>query len=175
MSVQTAADKSNATDSGLGLRDRVACLRDDFLSATPHVCGERSHLITEYWKRSDGEPITIRRAKAFDHILGNKEIAIYEDELIVGNQTKYRRGGLLYPEFATDWIEQELKILSSRETSKFEITDEDLITHLKITGGISPLVDKMVINRVIRNYFEDKQEEISDDELQQALTMRNIR
>ncbi|MBW2552612.1 MAG: hypothetical protein JRE20_00580 [Deltaproteobacteria bacterium] len=125
MSVQTAAVKSNATDKRVRISDRVTCLRDDFLSVTPFVCGERSHLITEYWKRSDGEPIAIRRAKAFAHLLINKEIAIYEDELIVGNQTKYRRGGLLYPEFATDWIEQELRILHSRETSKFEISSED--------------------------------------------------
>ncbi len=125
MFVQTAAVKSNATDKRVRISDRVTCLRDDFLSVTPFVCGERSHLITEYWKRSDGEPIAIRRAKAFAHLLINKEIAIYEDELIVGNQTKYRRGGLLYPEFATDWIEQELRILHSRETSKFEISSED--------------------------------------------------
>ena len=125
MSLQTAAVKSNATDKRESISDRVTCLRDDFLSATPFVCGERSHLLTDYWKRSDGEPIAIRRAKAFDHLLINKEIAIYEDELIVGNQTKYRRGGLLYPEFATDWIEQELSILHSRETSKFEISSED--------------------------------------------------
>lgn len=125
MSVQSAAFTSKVTDTSLRISDRVTCLREDFLSVTPFVCGERSHIITEYWKRSDGEPIAIRRAKAFDQLLNHKQISIYDGELVVGNQTKFRRGGLLYPEFDTNWIEQELKILSSRETSKFEITDED--------------------------------------------------
>ncbi|MCK5009063.1 MAG: hypothetical protein KAS98_01165, partial [Deltaproteobacteria bacterium] len=117
--------ENGGTDLRFRISDRVTALREDFLSATPHVCGERSHLFTEYWKQSEGEPIALRRARAFDNLLLNKEITIYDSELIVGSQTKYRRGGSLYPEFATGWIEQELKMLSSRETSKFEITAED--------------------------------------------------
>jgi len=117
--------ENGGTDLRFRISDRVTALREGFLSATPHVCGERSHLFTEYWKQSEGEPIALRRARAFDNLLLNKEITIYDSELIVGSQTKHRRGGSLYPEFATDWIEQELKMLSSRETSKFEITAED--------------------------------------------------
>ena len=117
--------ENNAEHTRVRISSRVSRLREDFLCTVPQVCGERSHLFTEYWKRSEGEPIAIRRARAFAHVLAHKTLSLYEGELIVGSQTKYRRGGSLYPEFCTDWIEEELQFLSSRETSKFEITPED--------------------------------------------------
>ena len=126
MAVQSAY--SVATDSSTTnarISNRVSKLREAFLSTPSYVCGERSHLFTEYWRHSEAEPIAIRRAKAFDYVLRNKKIALYDGELIVGTQTKYRRGGSLYPEFCTDWIEEELELLSTRETSRFEISDED--------------------------------------------------
>lgn len=128
MAVQSTfsvAAESIAYDEKIRINGRVTELRKDFLATTPYVCGDRSHLFTEYWKHSEGEPIALRRAKAFDYVLSKKRIVLYDGELIVGNQTKYRRGGSLYPEFATDWIEKELETLSTRETSKFEITHED--------------------------------------------------
>jgi formate C-acetyltransferase len=116
---------NGAESARVRISNRVTKLREDFLSAMPSVCGERSHLYTEYWKRSEGEPIAIRRAKAFEYILKNKKLFLHDGEMIVGSQTKYRRGGSLYPEFCTDWIEEELEMLSSRETSKFELARED--------------------------------------------------
>lgn len=124
-STHSVAAESSATNTRVRIGNRVSTLRDAFLSTIPYVCGERSHLFTEYWKHSEGEPIALRRAKAFDHVLREKKIAVYDGELIIGSQTKYRRGGALYPEFCTDWIEEELELLSSRETSKFEISAED--------------------------------------------------
>ena len=116
---------NSIADKRVRINDRVTRLRRDFLATTPYVCGERSYLFTEYWKQSGGEPIALRRARAFDYLLRKKKINLYEGELIVGNQTRFRRGGSLYPEFATDWIEEELELLSTREASKFEITRED--------------------------------------------------
>ncbi len=116
---------NGATKPGERINARITKLREDFLATIPHVCGERSHLFTEYWKRSEGESITIRRAKAFDYVLRKKGISIYDAELIVGSQTKYRRGGSLYPEFCTEWIEEELGQLASRETSRFSISAHD--------------------------------------------------
>ncbi len=116
---------NSIADKRVRISDRVTKLRESIISTTPYVCGERSHLFTEYWKQSEGEPIALRRARAFDYLLRKKKINLYEGELVVGNQTKFRRGGSLYPEFATDWIEEELELLSARETSKFEIARED--------------------------------------------------
>ncbi len=66
---------------------RVLKLRDQSLSATPHISPERAKLITEFYRNSPqfvSEPV--RRALAFKYLLENKEIYIGEDELIVGEK-----------------------------------------------------------------------------------------
>jgi len=49
---------------------------------------ERSHLLTESYKMTEGEPWVIRRAKALEHILLNMTVYIQNWELIVGNATE---------------------------------------------------------------------------------------
>ena len=46
---------------------------------------ERSRLLTESYKMTEGEPMVIRRAKALEHILLNKTVYIEDQQLIVGN------------------------------------------------------------------------------------------
>ncbi|MBW1819106.1 MAG: pyruvate formate lyase family protein, partial [Deltaproteobacteria bacterium] len=46
---------------------------------------ERSRLLTESYKMTEGEPMVLRRAKALAHILRNMPVYIEEDQLIVGN------------------------------------------------------------------------------------------
>jgi len=49
---------------------------------------ERSRLITESYKMTEGQPWVLRRAKALEHILLNMTIYIRDWELIVGNGTE---------------------------------------------------------------------------------------
>ncbi|MFC1982229.1 glycyl radical protein [Chloroflexota bacterium] len=74
------------------LTDRVRKRKQEYLDARVHIASERSRLVTESWKETEGQPIVIRRAKAFKHLLEGNSIAIREDELIVGCQTKYVHG-----------------------------------------------------------------------------------
>ena len=46
---------------------------------------ERARLLTESYKQTENEPMTVRRAKALAHILDNMTIYIRSDEMIVGN------------------------------------------------------------------------------------------
>jgi len=57
---------------------------------------ERSRYITESYKMTDGEPMTIRRAKFLDHYLSNLSLYIQPWERIVGNYAKDREG-LYFP------------------------------------------------------------------------------
>jgi formate C-acetyltransferase len=57
---------------------------------------ERSRYITESYKVTDGEPMTIRRAKFLDHYLSNLSLYIQPWERIVGNYAKDREG-LYFP------------------------------------------------------------------------------
>ena len=74
------------------LTDRVKRLKKRCDEAISHVCSERSRLITESWKETEGEPLDIRRAKLFRRVLQGISIVIRDDELLVGSQTKYVRG-----------------------------------------------------------------------------------
>ena len=47
----------------VALTERVKRRKDEFLAAIPHVTSERSRLFTQSWKETEGEPITIRRAR----------------------------------------------------------------------------------------------------------------
>lgn len=53
---------------------------------------QRSRLLTESYKQTDGEPMVMRRAKAFRHILANMDIYIQDWERIVGNHASTPQG-----------------------------------------------------------------------------------
>jgi formate C-acetyltransferase len=65
---------------------------------------ERARLITESYKQTENEPMTLRRAKALAHILDNMTIYIRPDEMIVGNYARDKDSVPFYPEFAWKWI-----------------------------------------------------------------------
>jgi len=47
---------------------------------------------TKSWKETEGEPLTLRWAKAFARIMEEAPIVIFDEELIVGSHTQYLRG-----------------------------------------------------------------------------------
>ena len=53
---------------------------------------ERSILLTESYKATEGQPMVLRRAKALDHILGNMTLYIQDWEKIVGNNVATPQG-----------------------------------------------------------------------------------
>jgi formate C-acetyltransferase len=52
------------------------------------------------------------------------EIAIYQDELIVGNRSALPRMGVLSPEMAVNWIERELDQFSTRPQDRFWVSED---------------------------------------------------
>jgi pyruvate formate-lyase/glycerol dehydratase family glycyl radical enzyme len=76
----------------IALTDRVAVRRQARFDATPHVCAERSRLVTESWKETEGQPLDLRRAKLFQKVMEGITVSIWDGELIVGSQSKYLRG-----------------------------------------------------------------------------------
>jgi formate C-acetyltransferase len=117
----------------IALTPRVQRRKEEYLAAKARISPERSHLLTEYWKASEGEPIALRRAKALRHIMEGISIAIREGELIVGSQTQYVRGSFLYPEFSSHWIIQDLEKaqVSGGDRVEWAISEEDRQTVLE--------------------------------------------
>ncbi|MFZ5563224.1 MAG: pyruvate formate lyase family protein [Thermodesulfobacteriota bacterium] len=82
------------------MTDRINRLKKAVQEAVPGVCPERALLWTQYFKNSANrkKPAAIRIAEAVSHVLENKSIRIYPDEILAGNYTSRRVGGIIYPE-----------------------------------------------------------------------------
>jgi pyruvate formate-lyase/glycerol dehydratase family glycyl radical enzyme len=74
------------------------------------LCTERARLITQSWEQTKDEPMILRLAKAFAHVVKNMTIFIEDGELIVGNGAS-RPIGLEIEPFMGPFSEEGLKIL----------------------------------------------------------------
>ncbi|MCK5589980.1 MAG: hypothetical protein KAI09_03275, partial [Dehalococcoidales bacterium] len=101
-------------------------LKTRLLSLSREVCIERALLITESYKETEGEPVSIRRAKALRKILSNLSVNIWSGELIVGNITSRELGAGIYPETIGGWIDGELDQLKERVPNPFLVKPEDV-------------------------------------------------
>ena len=88
---------------------RTTTLRDELLGITPSICSERARLFTASMKTSEGQPIVLRRAKAFSEVLGAMSLYIRDGELIVGNQAQRPRAAPVFPEYSVEWILKEFE------------------------------------------------------------------
>lgn len=103
---------------------RIQRLVDALYKNMPVIEGARARLLTESYKATEGEPLTLRRAKAFDHILRNLPIVIRDEELVVGSTTIAPRGCQTYPEFSYEWLEAEFDTVATRTADPFTISEE---------------------------------------------------
>lgn len=85
---------------------------------------ERAIIYKASMMESEGQPIVIRRARAFAAIVDRMEIAIHPGELIVGGRTVEPRSGVASPGLGADWLMDELDTLATRSQDAFEVTEE---------------------------------------------------
>ena len=104
--------------------DRISRLVENLYKKMPEIESARAILITESYKATENEPMVIRRAKAFEHILKNIPIIIRDEELIVGSTTIAPRGCQTYPEFSFEWLEPEFDTVATRSADPFYISEQ---------------------------------------------------
>ncbi len=104
--------------------ERITKLVEHLYAKLPEIESARAILLTESFKQTENEPMIIRKAKAFAHILEQIPIIIREGELIVGSSTIAPRGCQTYPEFSYDWMEKEFDTVETREADPFYIADQ---------------------------------------------------
>lgn len=104
--------------------DRIKRLVDHLYAKMPEIEAARAELITESYKMTDGQPVIMRKARAFEHILRYLPIIIRPEELIVGSTTIAPRGCQTYPEFSYDWLEAEFDTVEHRSADPFYISEE---------------------------------------------------
>jgi formate C-acetyltransferase len=107
------------------MNSRIEKLKSHLFEEKREISLERALLYTESYKKTEGESVLIRRAKATAHILENVEISIRKDELIVGNRTVKPRSGIVSPEMDPYWIYEELDTIQSRPQDQFYISKDD--------------------------------------------------
>src|SRR3990172_629634 len=114
---------------------RLERLRKTMLEADRAVCVERARYYTEYYaevlleeEKAEGRkiPPVLRQARAFRHIMMNRSVKIFPDELIVGSTTSKLLGGLIFPEFLHLAVWPELNTISKRKDNPFIIEQREI-------------------------------------------------
>ena len=109
---------------------RIQRLRQQVIKATPHLCLERAKIVTEFYRNHEYLPLIEKKAEAFKNILSNISIFILPDELIVGHQASRHRSAPIFPEFAVQWIKNEIDLFETRVQDSFKVTAEDKLCFL---------------------------------------------
>ena len=68
--------------------------------------------------------MVLRRALCLENILKNMSIFIEPETLIAGNQASSNRSAPIFPEYAMDWVIDELDEFEKRDGDVFYITEE---------------------------------------------------
>ena len=104
--------------------ERIGRLVENLYKKMPEIEADRAVLLTQSYRQTEGEPIILRRAKAFAHILENIPITIRDEELIVGSATQAPRGCQTFPEYSFEWLEAEFDTVETRAADPFYISEQ---------------------------------------------------
>ncbi len=117
-------EPSGTAAKSIEMPERFSRIREALLSGPVWLCPERAFLITEYFKKFDDpkESMVIRKARALRHLLMNKSVRIWPDEMIVGNMGTKRRSAVIQPELAGVFMCEELLWIDRRKTTPHPIS-----------------------------------------------------
>lgn len=87
---------------------RVNRLRETFLDRPYDIDVERLRLVTEAYKNHEECPPKLQCAYAFENILLNVNLEIYDEDLILGEIAAPAKASPVYPEFSVNWIIDEI-------------------------------------------------------------------
>lgn len=102
---------------------RVNKLKKQYEEYTPTLHLDLAKVKTDVMKETAGEPMCIRRAKAFKKYCETKTITILPYELIIGNTGSAPRQAEVTPEVSADWISEELDTMATRQYDPLQIDE----------------------------------------------------
>lgn len=111
---------------GNSSENRIQKIYESFENSKSTVDVQRAKYFTESFKKTEGEALSLRWAKALYHIAENIEIIIDDDQLLAGRVGRKGKYGLIYPELDGCFLREFAKQSKDRTESPFEIYDEDL-------------------------------------------------
>lgn len=107
------------------LTPRMKDFREELLSAQPQVCVERALLTTETYRQHGDQPLALKRALMLQNVLEHMTIFIEPQTLLAGNQASSNRSAPIFPEYAMQWVIDELDEFDKRDGDVFHITEEN--------------------------------------------------
>ena len=102
---------------------RIEILKEKTMNEPRIASIEQAKIITRIYQENESLPRPLQRALALKAALGEMEISVEPEELIVGNRTKGVRAGVIFPESGLGWVNEEFETLPTREQDPFEITE----------------------------------------------------
>ena len=119
---------------------RVQKAKERVLGIKPSMDLENARILTESFMQTEGEPLVVRKAKAFKEQCQRKTVSIWDDELLVGCIGSRMRGGILCPDVCWPILDNELDTISTRPQDPFFITEDD----------------KRVFTNIVKPYWKGK-------------------
>ncbi|MFC1990581.1 glycyl radical protein [Chloroflexota bacterium] len=118
--------------SGVGSTERIRKLNSRAHSTPPTICLHRARAYTAVFAETEGEPIVLRRAKAFKRTLEELPVTIGEDELIVGRRACRLRSVPVVSECHGGWLQWDIENLPLRPQDRFQVPPEQMVEAKKI-------------------------------------------
>lgn len=123
--MNTIADTGHKTGTEAPYMNRIQSLKNRVILTRPEMDLENARLLTHGFIESEGEPLVVRKAKAFRRQCTDKSITIWDDELIVGCSGSKIRGGILCADTCWSVLNEELETISERTYDPFHLNEED--------------------------------------------------
>ncbi len=117
--------KSEAKNAQPFYMERIKRLKNRVLETRPEMDLENARLLTRGFQEAEGEPLVLRKAKAFYKQCAEKTVAIRDDELIVGCSGSKIRAGILCADSCWSVLDDELDTISTRPYDPFYLKPED--------------------------------------------------
>ena len=108
----------------MSITSRVEKIRQNYINTKPSISYERANIWTQSFQRTEGLPMAIRTAQAFYDTCNELCVNIFEGELIVGASGEFRKCGILTPEFAWKWVDDEMDNFPQRPQDPYEMTEQ---------------------------------------------------
>jgi formate C-acetyltransferase len=103
---------------------RIEAFKASYIQSKPSISAKRAVVFTESHKKSEGEAVILRRAKAFADVCENIPVTIFDNELIVGSISEFRKSGIVCPEYSWKWVNEEMDSFETRNQDPYCIDQQ---------------------------------------------------
>ena len=114
--------------------NRIQTLKAASIGVKQYICVERARYLTQAYIRHEADPMILRRAKAFAHVLENMTVFLEDGQLLAGTQAGSLRAGSLFPEYCSQWLFDEIDEFEKRPGDRFYVRPQDRDEILEIAG-----------------------------------------